>query len=183
MMPHLDAEQACDLHNDLLLWTCRTLTNAGLADVELWVAGDSDHCVFAQCQAMGAGSIKIQQGADLGERMFHAIREGLKRYRKVILVGSDCPGIDAGYLGKAMAALDQQPLVLGPANDGGYVLIGATQSWRSIFEGVSWGSSEVFAQTRQRIKGLGEQYFELDMLADIDRPEDLALWQEIHSAA
>ena len=183
MMPHLGAEQACSLHRDLLLWTCRTLTRAGLADVELWVSGNSGHSDFGQCLSMGISGVRAQQGADLGKRMFHAISEGLKIYRKVILVGSDCPGIDASYLGKAITALDCQPLVIGPASDGGYVLIGATEVWSSLFEGVSWGSSEVFAQTKERIAALEKQYVELDVLADIDRPEDLTLWHEIRNNA
>ncbi len=179
MMPYLNAQQACELHRDLLLWTCCTLTGTGLASVELWVSGNSGHRVFTQCADMGIAEVKTQQGADLGERMYHAIYEGLKSYRKVILVGSDCPGIDAGYLNNAIAALDQQTLVLGPASDGGYVLIGATEIWGSLFERVSWGGSEVLAQTKARIATLGEQYFELNVLADIDRPEDLALWQGV----
>jgi len=179
MMPHLTPEQACALHHDLLLWTCRTLTAAGLADVELWLAGDRAHPVISECEALGVNAVRRQCGADLGERMFHAISAGLARYCKVILVGSDCPGIDAAYLEHARQALDHAPLAFGPACDGGYVLIGASAIWRGLFEEVSWGQDTVYEQTIERVQALNEHYRELGELADIDRPEDLPLWEAL----
>jgi len=179
MQPCLSAEQACALHTELLLWTWRTLHDAALADLELWVSGDTGHPVFKQCRSLEAGAVRLQQGADLGERMYHAIADGLGRYRKVILVGSDCPEIDTAYLKAAVQALDTQPLVLGPATDGGYVLIGATRIQAALFAGVSWGEGSVFTQTQQRINELGESYFELRPLSDIDRPGDLPAWESL----
>ena len=175
MLARLTAEQACALHCELLQWTSQTLCESRLADVELWVCGSTSHPAFSHCEALGVSGSHIQQRGDLGERMFHAIEYGLARYKKVILVGSDCPQIDGQYLELALRALDHKPLVLGPATDGGYVLIGATRIQAALFQGVSWGTDRVFAQTIERMRTLGESWSELKPLSDIDRPEDLVL--------
>ena len=103
MMPQLTAQQACDLHCELVLWTTRQLVGCGLGDVELWCTGARSSAV-QQCQELGVTAVSQQAGADLGERMYRALRAGLARYDKVILVGSDCPGLDEAYLRRAVRA-------------------------------------------------------------------------------
>jgi len=97
----------------------------------------------------------------------------------VLLVGSDCPELDAGYLASALAALDHAQVVLGPARDGGYVLIGARAVDRLWFAGVPWGSDQVFAATLDRLERTATPWRALPPLGDIDRPEDLPLWRAI----
>ncbi len=179
MLGSLSPVEACELHCDLVLWTCRTLTGANLADVELWVSGGSEHDSIRACEDLGVAAVQLQNGRDLGERMFRAISDGLLRYRKLVLVGSDCPAIDEAYLADALKALEDKSLVLGPASDGGYVLIGATHIEASLFQGVSWGSGAVLDETRKRLVALGRSWSELNTLPDIDRPEDLPLWEAI----
>lgn len=179
MLGSMNAAEACELHCELMLWTCRTLTRANLADVELWVSGGCEHSTIRACQKLGVAAVHSQTGSDLGERMFHAISDGLLRYRKLVLVGSDCPAIDERYLADALKALDDESLVLGPANDGGYVLIGATHIEASLFQGVSWGSGAVLDETRERLAASGHGWCELNTLPDIDRPGDLPLWEVI----
>ena len=120
MLPHLSARQACDLHRELVVWTTRRLTSSGLGAVELAVAGDTGGSLFGECRASGVSAIYPQEGADLGERMYRAIRHGLARYDRVILVGSDCPWIDRAYLQAALRALEGAPVVRGPAVGGGW---------------------------------------------------------------
>ena len=177
MLGSLNPVDACELHCDLMQWTCRTLVEADLADVELWVSGSCEHTCIRACQDLGLTAVRSQYGSNLGERMFHAISDGLRRYRKLVLVGSDCPSIDESYLADALKALDHQSLVLGPANDGGYVLIGATDIEASLFQGVCWGTGAVLAETRERLVASGRGWSELSTLSDIDRPEDLPLWE------
>jgi uncharacterized protein len=179
MIPHLSPAQACDLHRDLVLWTCRRLIDAALGAVELAVAGDKGHPLFERCRALGLETLTTQAGGDLGHNMYCAIRDGLARYESVVLVGSDCPALDEGYLRAALAALDTAPLVLGPATDGGYVLIGARQICPELFRGVPWGTSQVYAETALRLRQLGWEWVELKALADIDRPEDLPGWHTL----
>jgi len=182
MIPHLSPRQACELHCELVLWTCRRLLTSGLGTVQLSVAGDPADPLFAQCRAMGVDSVTSQSGADLGERMYRAIQAGLQCHSRVILVGSDCPGIDEAYLSAAVRALERAPLVLGPAQDGGYVLIGAREIRGALFEGIRWGTSGVYAQTAGILREQALEWVELPTLADVDRPADLAQWEDLRSA-
>jgi len=177
MIPHLSPAAACDLHCELTLWTCRRLLDSALGDVELAVAGDLRDPLFDRCRDLGVKRVSEQQGADLGERMDNAFRTGLASYGGVILVGSDCPGIDADYLGRAAAALQSLDVVLGPAMDGGYVLIGARSVPAALFRGMPWGTGEVYAQTLAALRRSGLDWTELPPLTDIDRPEDLPAWE------
>ena len=183
MIPHLSPADACELHCELTLWTCQRLLDSALGDVELSVAGDVGHPLFSRCRELGVARLSRQQGADLGERMYNAIRAGLESYGGVILVGSDCPGIDTAYLRRAVLALRGAPVVLGPATDGGYVLIGARFIPAAIFRGIPWGSDAVCARTRAALGRAGVNWTELPPLPDIDRPEDLPAWKALKRAA
>jgi glycosyltransferase A (GT-A) superfamily protein (DUF2064 family) len=115
--------------------------------------------------------------------MYNAFRRGLAEYSGVILVGSDCPGIDPDYLKQAAAALHTVPVVVGPANDGGYVLLGARVISENLFSGIAWGTDQVLAQTQRALARVGLQWIELPRLTDIDRPEDLPIWEAIRRKA
>ena len=91
----------------------------------------------------------------------------------MVLIGSDCPAITSDYLRTALCALSRVDVVLGPAADGGYVLVGMKKAEREIFAGVDWGTSRVLQQTRERLRAIKRSCFELPVLNDIDRPEDL----------
>jgi rSAM/selenodomain-associated transferase 1 len=177
MQPLLTAEEACELHRELVLWTCRRLVEARLGPVRLAVAGDPGHALFRQCAALGAAEIVSQRGGDLGQRMRDAIEEGLRHHAAVVLVGSDCPGIDAAYLRAARTALRHSRIVLGPAQDGGYVLLAMRCPLPNLFEQIPWGTGRVLSVTRQRLRQAGMEWVELAPLADIDRPADLAHWK------
>jgi rSAM/selenodomain-associated transferase 1 len=181
MIPELTSRQACELHCELVLWTSATLAGSGLGEIQLSVAGAADHPLFARCLELGVDKISRQRGADLGERMYRAIHLGLRHYTNVILVGSDCPAIEGAYLAQALRALDRAPLVLGPARDGGYVLIGARQIHRGLFEDIPWGTEQVYSKTIEAIGKLGLSWAALTVLADVDRPEDLAAWYALRN--
>lgn len=181
LVPALGEVGACELHCELVRWTCRTLVDAGLGEVELHVSGDAEQALFSDCLGAGAARLLSQRGADLGERMHNAIVGALARADCVLLVGSDCPGIDRDYLASALAALERAPVVLGPALDGGYVLIGARAADPGLFRDVEWGSEQVLAQTVERLRQLGWRWQELQGLADIDRPEDLPVWRALQA--
>ena len=179
MIPHLTADEALALHCDLVRWTTRNLVNAQLGPVHVAVAGDTSHSLFETCRALGAAGVTQQSGNGLGERMYRALRAGLARFDAVVLVGSDCPGLDRAYLAEAVASLARVKVVLGPAVDGGYVLIGATEITPEIFREVNWGSSSVFQQTTGRLSEMGIKWAELSMQRDVDQPEDLPHWEAI----
>lgn len=179
MIPALTPEQAVQLHCEMTQAVCAMLLESRLGPVQLAVAGNPAHALFKARLSEGAAECVAQEGADLGARMHHALHTGLTRYRKVVLVGSDCPEMDPGYVTQAVNALDEVPIVLGAASDGGYVLIGATQITREIFTGVNWGEAQVLAQTRANLYRSGTAFSILTPLQDIDRPEDLSAWEAL----
>jgi hypothetical protein len=121
-----------------------------------------------------------QAPGDLGKRMFAALEESLAQGRqRVVLIGSDCPGITDDILTAAFTRLERDTLVLGPATDGGYYLIGLTALFPELFHDIAWGTAEVLAQTLLQADRLGLKTALLETLTDIDRPEDLPVWERI----
>ncbi|MBE9223310.1 TIGR04282 family arsenosugar biosynthesis glycosyltransferase [Cyanobacterium stanieri LEGE 03274] len=115
-----------------------------------------------------------QQGKDLGEKMFSAIESSFKTTKMpVVVIGIDCQSLTIDILKQAFLALNNHDLVLGKAEDGGYYLIGLKTPQKGIFNNIKWGTNAVYKQTIS----IGEKHnlsvFNLPILADIDRPEDL----------
>lgn len=174
MISALSPEQSVELHCQLTEHCLEALLQTDAVDVQLWVGDQPEHGFFqALKKAHPQITINEQQGGDLGERMYAMFAQTLENYDRVVLVGSDCPFIDVNYLNDAFAALDVAPAVIGPATDGGYVLIGLSKHDRQIFAGIDWGSSRVLSQTRKVLEDLQWSCIELPALPDIDRPEDL----------
>ena len=98
--------------------------------------------------------------------MLTASADGLTRGQAVVLIGSDCPEFDPGYLEAAFAALAQQDAVLGPAVDGGYLLIGLRAAPALLFEDIAWGTPQVLAVTRDRLRQLDALPHALAVLLD-----------------
>jgi glycosyltransferase A (GT-A) superfamily protein (DUF2064 family) len=94
----------------------------------------------------------------------------------VILIGADIPDLSATCLQAAAAALRDAPAVIGPAEDGGYYLLGLRPPMPFLFEAMPWGTDQVFTITAERLAGRGVAPALLPTLADLDRPEDLARW-------
>lgn len=171
MQPVLTEQQSLALHCYLVERTHHTLHQQALCKTELWLAGGEAREFFESLKP--CPNLKYQRGSDLGERMHRAIATGLECYGSAVLIGSDCPGITPAYLREALLALEIVDVVLGPAVDGGYVLIGMNKACPGAFGGIDWGTDQVLRQTKERLQGLGLTWFELPVLPDIDRPEDL----------
>ena len=115
-----------------------------------------------------------QQGADLGERLVHAFQDQLQGgARRVVIIGSDSPSLDGTYLEAAFEALEEDDAVIGPAEDGGYILIGCSRLLVRPFQGISWGSERVLQQTRRALKKLQVRHRLLRPLHDLDTVHDL----------
>jgi rSAM/selenodomain-associated transferase 1 len=126
-----------------------------------------------------------QEGADLGERMAWVAERVLAEQRRpVVLLGADVPHLDIGIVraaGALLAAGDAE-FVLGPADDGGYYLLGLRQFVPAVFRGIEWGGCRVCAETEARLGALGVRYRLLETSFDVDRPADLVRLVELIDA-
>ena len=175
----LGDEQALQIYIQLLRQTVETACNSGLAEVELHVSEEPEHPVFTSLQAAYAIKIRRQQGDNLGQRMYSALAHCLDTSRYCLLIGTDCPNISAVYLEEAFAVLEQeQDVVIGPAEDGGYVLIGARRVEEEWFNDIPWGSQQVLQSSRGKLAADKVRYRELKTLWDIDRVADYHRWQQ-----
>ncbi len=154
LIPLLGEQGAARLHARLVRHALHTACAARLGTVELWAT-------------------RRQRGADLGERMHHAFQHGLRRAARMILIGSDCPVLQARDLRRAARWLaGGADAVFAPAEDGGYALVALRRVSPRLFTGIEWGGPRVMAQTRERLLALGWRWRELRTVWDVDRPAD-----------
>jgi hypothetical protein len=163
--------------------TWRTLETACAvpdAQVSLWCAGDLAHPFLRQCAARFGIALQPQCEGDLGMRMADCLQSLLQTHEKAILIGSDCPAFSAEHLARAAAALDTAHMVFTPAEDGGYVLVGARRDGlaKCCFEDMRWSVPQVMEVSRERLRAQGWRqgvdWREMEMLWDVDGPEDHA---------
>lgn len=174
LVPSLGREGAARLHANLVLHTLDTALASKVGPVELWCSSAVSHPFFVECGRRFQVALRRQRGESLGERMSHAFRETLQKGGVALLIGTDCPSLRPEDLREAKEVLDEKVrVVLSPAEDGGYVLLGLRQHAEALFEGIPWGSDVVLAQTRQRLQRLGWSWRELAVRWDVDRPEDV----------
>lgn len=115
----------------------------------------------------------IQEGDDLGERMKNAFEKSLQKNNKVIIIGTDCPEISVEVIQKAFSVLEENEVVIGPALDGGYYLLGMKKMTPELFENVPWSTETVYKETVKILNELELTWKELPQLRDLDNEEDL----------
>lgn len=165
---------------DLAAWRFQRWTTAGLLRRlardrrwVTWLAVTPDRALWRPGALWSQPRRLIAQGpGDLGQRMAHVLR--LLPPGPVVIVGSDVPGIRARHVAEAFRHLGAHDWVLGPADDGGYWLIGARRRpvLRPPFDGVAWSGPQAMAQTRANMKGA--KLALLEQLTDVDTGDDLA---------
>ena len=168
LIREIGAQRALDLYKQMF---DRLIAHFLLdtSQVELWISPNKEHAFFEKYAVP-----KFQQsGADLGVRMSGALRDGLTRHESVILVGTDLPLINKTYVHQAVSALKDHDVALGPAEDGGYGLVGVQTDIPDMFFDISWGTERVLAETCDRLNRGGSSYSLLPLIWDVDRPEDL----------
>lgn len=182
LAPQLGAEGAARLHEDLLRHTLAWTTQCVPGAVKLYCAPTREHEFFRHCAQEFGVTLHAQHGHDLGQRMARALSESLKRCRYSLLIGSDCPAMDGDYIREALQAFRSgTDMLLGPAEDGGYVAIGMREAMPELFRDIAWGGDQVLRVTRERIRGLARSCHELPLLWDLDRPEDLRRFRRVES--
>lgn len=181
LIPVLGADGAAQLQRELtrhLLNNVRDFADDESGRVEVRFDGGNQQKMEA---CFGNGIMYRPQGpGDLGKRLQRAIADAFSEGTdRVIVIGADCPEVDSPLIAEADACLADDDLVLGPAHDGGYYLIGLRKPTPQLFDGIQWGSDRVFDQTVDRARNLFMSISVLRTLSDVDRPEDLAVWHRI----
>jgi rSAM/selenodomain-associated transferase 1 len=183
LIPLLGAEGAARAQRQMLLRTLHTAQQAAPGKVSLWIAGELTHPFLQECARDFGATLHSQCNGDLGQRMADCLRQLLASEDTVLLIGSDCPAFTPRILTDAAAALGpERGLVFVPAEDGGYVLVGAQRhvdgsmppALDAAFRDIPWSTAEVMAVTRQRLAALGwnavPAWQELASLWDVDEP-------------
>ena len=185
IIPLLGANGAADLHRKMTENTVSQMAPLPASSqiaVEIhYEGGDEDlmrnwlgnHFVY-----------RPQAGGDIGIRMRRSFEETFKRSAgSAVIIGTDIPEISKAVVRDAFGALEQDHMVLGPAKDGGYYLIGlksdvSSQVIRDLFAGISWGTGSVFNETLRIARDSGLRVSLLQVLEDVDRPGDLPIWEK-----
>lgn len=174
LLSSMSPDDIISFYKNLVLHTLKIATRSKVGSVELWCTPSIDHPFFQQCAEIFQIPLFCQIEGDLGKRMAHAFEESLQKAYFVFLIGTDCPFLTPDDLKDAKESLSQgYQVVLIPAEDGGYVLIGLSQSHPTLFEGIYWGGPTVLQETRERLRRLGWRWKELSWRWDIDRPKDV----------
>ena len=150
------------------------------APLTLWCAPDASHRFFRALHCVTGTACVNQPQGDIGARMLHAFEQHFAHHADLplLLVGTDCPMLAPGHLQQAAQALTQHDVVLIPAEDGGYVLIGMRVLVPQAFAGINWSTPHVMAQTRNQLHRAGVSWLELPTLWDVDEPVD---WQRLQT--
>lgn len=180
LIPVLGAEGAANLHRQMSEYAIaqiKQLQSSHPITVEVHFAGGN---LQLMQKWLGDDILYRQQNeGDIGFRMASAFQIAFsKKMNRVVIIGSDCPMLTSQILAEAFQFLSQRDLVLGPATDGGYYLIGLRRFIPQLFTGITWSTSEVFRETLEIAAKLNLRVGLLPTLSDVDRPEDISLLKE-----
>ncbi|MCJ8169338.1 TIGR04282 family arsenosugar biosynthesis glycosyltransferase [Atopomonas sediminilitoris] len=173
LIPTLGADEACALYRRLLRHTlshAAQYTNA----LHLHVSPDLDHPELQALAHEFDAQLSLQCQGDLGQRMLYAFSQ---LGTPALLIGSDCPLLDAPHLHAAAQALEQHDITLSPSSDGGYVLIGLQQPHPAPFQDIDWSTARVLAQSQAQCQRAGLRLHLGETLWDVDDGNDYAQLQ------
>lgn len=167
-------EKALSVYKQLVVLTMNALKNPGV-----------DKCIYYSefiplesrllgNKAYGNIRVFVQRGEDLGLRMLNSFSDQFKSgYSRIIIIGTDCPDLKQEYIQQAFDLLKTYDIVIGPAADGGYYLLGMSELHPELFKNVTWSTSGVYKQTVDIIFKLALTHAELPVLRDLDNEDDL----------
>ncbi len=173
LIPRLGESGASDFHEKCIRLVVGRRIGANLAPVVLYASPNGNAPLFIELAGRHPIQLADQQGPELGERMLSAARDSLRDADAVLLTGTDAPALNNTYLHAALAGLyEGVDVVMQPASDGGYVMLGIRSAYPALFTDMPWGSDKVAQQTRERCRSMGLRLLELPLSWDVDRPED-----------
>lgn len=165
-------EKALMVYLELLEHTFKVARSVAGAQLHLFFSNFID----SRLQHIGSeDELYLQVKGSLGEKIIHAFETVHEPGDKTIIIGSDCPGISSELIQQAFSNLDNFSIVLGPAEDGGYYLLGLNDPDSSLFEGINWSTDQVLKQTYQKAITSGKSVKLLITLSDVDTEDDLHL--------
>lgn len=183
LIPAVGAQHAAAIYRELLVRMIGE-ASADIAPLDIWCAPDTRHGVFQAAAQNRSVTLHPQVMGDLGQRMAHGAEQALARSQMVLLIGGDCPVLTGGHLCRALAWLESgADAVLGPAEDGGYVLLGLRRMEHRLFSDIPWGTDQVLAITRRRLAQQVGYWRELEPLWDLDREADLDRYRQLSEPA
>ena len=174
LAPLLGNAGAARAQRRLTLGTLQVGSQSGLGSLALWCAPDAGHRFFRALARTRNIACSPQPEGDIGQRMCAVFRCHFEQRRDMplLLVGTDCAVLAPGHLQQAARALVAHDVVLIPAEDGGYVLIGMRRFIPEAFDNIRWSSPQVMSQTRERLRQAQASWHELPALWDVDEPAD-----------
>lgn len=162
-------DKALEIYKQLIAHTCSVTKELSCDKIVYY----SDH-LQKEDEWSNAYFKAQQQGVDLGERMMNAFSNVFQQgYSKAVIIGTDCPAIDAEIINNAFEQLDLNDVVIGPATDGGYYLLGSKELHPQLFQNISWSTENVLQQTIAVCERNGLVHNQLQALSDIDEEKDL----------
>ena len=163
-------EKALVVYRKLLTYTCEIAKQLHVNKVVFYGNQIPESDLWSE-----AGFARYEQhGETLGDRMENAFLWGFEQgYKQIIIIGSDCADIDSTLLEDAFSQLDNHDFVMGPANDGGYYLMGMNALFSPVFQNKNWSTESVLQDTLRDLEAGNKSYFLLPVKTDIDTVEDL----------
>jgi len=177
LIPLLGQKKATEFYKSLVIQLFQQINSLQNTDIAVYCYPDTRHSFIQQLHNTLNISLYCQQGNSLGEKMYNALQHSLQSYSQSLLIGTDCPVINTAYLETAFASLNDHDIALGPAEDGGYVLIGGNKISADIFDNIDWSTDKVLQQQLSNCRDAGYTTYQLNTLWDIDTPQDLIQYQ------
>lgn len=190
LIPALGAAGAANLQRQMANYIVQRLQHPNW-ELQVHFAGAS--LVEMQVLLGAELTYRAQADGELGDRLWHGFQQSCQQgYQqgheesRIIAIGADCPDVSPQHIQQAFNALQNRDVVLGPASDGGYYLIGLRQPYcphlgisaKALFQDIDWSTHRVLHQTLSKVQQLSLSWSVLETLSDIDRPEDLVIWEQ-----
>jgi rSAM/selenodomain-associated transferase 1 len=169
---------ALAIYHELLAITRTAITEAHVP-ATVWLADTAgEDLTTAETREWPDLTTRVQPTGELGSRMLAAFEAAFAAgARRVAIIGTDCPGLRASHLVQAFALLETHDVVVGPATDGGYYLLGLRATQPQLFQDKAWSTDSVLADTLADARRLGLHVAQLPELRDVDTADDLAVWR------
>ena len=183
LVPGVSPNKAASIYKRLLSRTLNLANQTDFSSIQVWVDGDIQHEFFKNMKKRYGYKLSHQTGRDLGVRMSNAFRAVLRNYSQALLIGGDCVNLRLSDLRQARSYLEYgHDVVLGPAADGGYYLIGLRENNPRLFQNIKWGNEIVTKQTLSRINAQNLKLALLPQRNDLDESKDLLAYFQVRDS-